>query len=111
MRGSRTVNRPKPFYVPAPPNESIIRGRIVHVQPAPGGIGFVWEVEVSASGNVGDLPNLTQSHVGKSILVYVHPELRERFDEGEFIEARVFFQGDERGGAFFLKGSDVGRQP
>lgn len=98
------------YNVSAAPNESVIRGRVLRVQPAPGGTGTVWDVELEEAEYVGDLANLARSRVGECISIYVHPDLKVKIKEGDLIEARIFYEGDERGGVFFLKGEDVHRQ-
>ncbi len=104
------MDESKSYGVPAAPNESVVRGRVLRVQPAPGGTGTVWDVELEEAECVGDLANLAQSRVGECISIYVHPDLKVEIKEGDLIEARIFFEGDERGGVFFLKGQDVHRQ-
>ena len=93
--------------VPAAPNESWIRGRIVSVRPAPGGVGAVWEIELTESRAEGSMHDLARSRVGTGITVYVHPGLRLHPRTGMTVEARVRFQGDETGGAFFVMGQDA----
>lgn len=101
------MDEPMPYAVPAAPNESVIRGKVTQVRPAPGGAGSIWDVEVTESKDVEPLANFTRSRVGESITVYIHPDLNKTIQPGDLIKARVFFQGDERSGAFFLKGDDV----
>ena len=97
--------------VPVAPNECQIRGSIREVEPAPGGVGSVWNIDVDDSIDIAGLRNLARKHIGKRIALLVHPDLKKRFKAGESIVARVLFQGDEHGGAFFLKGDEVERQP
>src|SRR4051812_17481446 len=104
------MDEPKPYSVPAAPNESVIHGKVTQVRPAPGGAGSIWDVEVIESKDVEPLANFTRSRVGESVAVYVHPDLEKKIEPGDLIEARVFFQGDERSGVFFLKGDDVSCQ-
>ena len=101
---------PESYSVSAAPNESLVRGKVLRVRPAPGGAGIVWEVEIQEAENVGNLANLARSRVGECIPIYVHPDLKVEIREGNVIEARVFFEGDERGGVFFLKGEDIRRK-
>jgi hypothetical protein len=101
------VDEPDHSYVPTAPNEGLLRGKLLSVRKAPGGVGHVWQVDVEESENVGDLPNFVRPNVGSPITIYVHPGLKARLRKGERIEARVSFQGDERCGAFFLHGDDV----
>jgi hypothetical protein len=104
------MDEPKPYAVPAAPNESVIHGKVVQVRPAPGGAGTIWDVEVIESKDVEPRANFTRSRVGESIAVYVHPDLKKKIEPGDLVKARVFFQGDERSGVFFLKDDDVSRQ-
>lgn len=97
------------FSVPAAPNESVIRGKVVRIRPTPEGLGTIWDVELAEAEGVGSLANLALSRVGETVSVYIHPDLKVKIREGDLIEARILFQGDERGGAFFLKGQDVRR--
>jgi hypothetical protein len=101
------MDHPKPYAAPAAPNESVIRGKMVSVRPAPGGAGCIWDVEVLESRDVAPLANFARSRVGEAIPVYIHPDLKTELKPGDLLEARVFFQGDERSGAFFLKDDDV----
>jgi hypothetical protein len=99
-----------PDRVRAAPNASRIRGRITRVRPAPGGAGQVWDVDVHEAGDVTALANLAAPRIGKSVEVYVHPDFKEPFAAGDRVEATVVFEGDERGGAFFVRG-DEARHP
>ena len=83
---------------------------MTQVRPAPGGAGSIWDVEVIESKDVEPLANFTRSRVGESISVYIHPDLNKTIKPGDLLKARVFFQGDERSGVFFLKGDDVSRR-
>ena len=93
--------------VPAAPNESWIRGRVVSVRAAPGGTGAAWEIELTESRAEGSMADLARSRIGARITLYVHPGLRLRPRKGTTVEARVRFQGDETGGAFFVLGQDA----
>lgn len=104
------MDDPKAYGVPAAPNESIVRGKVLRVQPAPGGVGTVWDVELKQAEDAGKLANLARSQVGQTLSIYVHPDLKVPIEAGDLIEARIFFEGDERGGAFFLKGQEVQKQ-
>ncbi len=96
------MDRPSP--VPAAPNEGLLRGRLVQVEPAPE--GSVWTVAVEESDSLPGLPNLAQRYAGRSLRLLV-PAGVSAPGLGERIEARVTFQGDERGAAFYLVGSEV----
>jgi hypothetical protein len=97
----------KGFNVTAIPNESKIYGQIIDITSGPEGMGYVWKVKVDGSSDVNNLPNLTRIHIGKVITIYVHPGLKKQLVKADTIEARVSFQGDEQGGAFFLLDDDV----
>ncbi len=97
----------QPFSAPVAPNESIIRGKIIRVGQLPDNAGSTWDVMVKETESVDNQLNFTQSRVGKSLLIYVQPKLAARFNAGDFIEAHVFCQGDERGGDFFVKDDRV----
>src|SRR5690349_11154061 len=104
------MDDPEAYGVPAAPNESIVRGKVLSVQPAPGGVGTVWDVELTQVEDVGKLANLARSRVGQTLSIYIHPDLKVEIETGDLIEAHVFFEGDERGGVFFLKGQEVQKQ-
>jgi hypothetical protein len=104
------LDEPEAYSVSAAPNESVVRGKVLRVQPAPGGIGTVWDVDIQEAEGVGNLANLARSRVGECLPIYIHPDLNVEIREGDIIRARIFFEGDERGGVFFLKGEDVHRQ-
>lgn len=93
--------------VPTAPNESIVCGELVEIGAGPDGMGSIWKVRVDDARDVGELPNFTRARVGETIMIYVHPEMRKEFKAGDTIEVNVSFQGDERGGAFFLMGEKV----
>jgi hypothetical protein len=93
--------------VPAAPNESKIRGEILKIQRGPDGPGYIWEVKVNESEDSGGARNFARAYVGKPISIYIHPDMKKKFKENDSIEARIFFQGDERSGAFFLIDDDV----
>jgi hypothetical protein len=90
------------FGVNAAPNESKIRGKIVKIDPGPEGLGSIWTIEVSETEDIDNLPNFARRYVGKLISVLVHPEMKKEIKEFDIIEAHLTFQGDERGGEFFL---------
>lgn len=103
------MDRPDAFGVPAEPNASRIRGRLVSIRPGPEGQGATWEIVVAASDDVENMRNFGRAHVGLTITVYVPPGSRHRLAANDALEARVTFQGDERGGAFFLIEDDARR--
>jgi hypothetical protein len=91
------------------PNESKVRGKIVKIEPGPEGVGSIWRIEVTETQDVNNLPNFARRHIGKVISVFVHPEMKKEVRESDLIEAQISFQGDERGGAFFLINDNVNR--
>jgi hypothetical protein len=105
------MNPTKPSPAPAAPNECLILGRIAKVDPAPGGVGTVWSVELEGTTDLPGAPNFARRASTSVIRVLVHPGLKETFEPEAVVEARVSYQGDERGGAFFLMGQDVRRVP
>ena len=92
--------------VAAVPNAAIVRGRIRRIAADPAG-GTVWELAVETARDVPGMPNFAQAHVGQDLSVYVHPELSHDLAEGDRVQARVTFRGDERGGRFALAADDV----
>lgn len=96
------MNSQHPRGVPSAPNESIVRGKLVEIAAGPDGMGKIWKVHVDDSRDVGEFPNLTRRHVGNTLVIYVHPEMRREFNVGDTVELNVSFQGDEHAGAFFL---------
>jgi len=101
------VDASKGLQVSAVPNESTIHGKLIDMMSGPGGIGYIWKVKVDGSSDVDHLPNLTRGHIGEVITIYVHPGLTKQLAAADTIEARVSFQGNEQGGAFFLLDDDV----
>lgn len=97
----------QPLRAPVAPNECKIRGTLTEVERGPEDLGFIWKVTVDETDDVNNLPNFARTHVGNSISIYVHPEMKQQLKAGNDIEAHVFFQGDEQGGAFFLANDDV----
>lgn len=97
----------QPRGVPAAPNESIACGKLVEIGAGPDGMGSIWTVHVDEARDVGGLPNFTREHVGETITIYVHPDMKKEFKAGDTVEVNISFQGDERGGAFFLLGEKV----
>jgi hypothetical protein len=101
------VYEPEPMGVPAAPNASRVRGRLLSIEPGEEGQGTIWKVKVDASLDVDKLPNFARAHIGKVIEIIVPPDCRHKVVRGYNIEARVAYDGDERGGAFFLIENDV----
>ena len=97
----------QPRGVPTAPNESIVCGKLVEIGTGPDGMGSTWKVHVAETREVGQFRNLARQHIGETIIIYVHPEMRKEFMEGDMVEVNVSFQGDEHGGAFFLLGDKV----
>jgi hypothetical protein len=96
------MSGPRPAGVPAAPNASQIRGRLVGIEPNPEGPGSIWEIAIEEARDVEGMANFAQARVGQPIQVYVQPQLRHNLATADEIEARVTFRGDERGGSFFL---------
>lgn len=75
---------------------------IVGVKPEPDGFGSVLGIAVDEARGLDGMADFVGEHVGETISVYAHPELRIGVGEGVEIEARVAFRGDARGGRFAL---------
>lgn len=88
--------------ITAAPNESKVCGALVKVERGPEGVGYVWKIRVDESYDINGLPNFTKDRVGKIIPIYVPPEMGKDYKEADMVKVHVSFQGDERGGAFFL---------
>ena len=95
--------RPDTFGVPAAPNECVVRGRISRVGPSPEGEGRIWELKVEEAEDVGGMRNFARTRVGEEISVLVPPGEAKGLKKGDRVEARLSYEGDERGGTFFLK--------
>ena len=93
---------------PVQPNAAHIRGKVVGIKRE--GDGSNWEVAVDEVRDVGGMANFAQSEVGKTISVYVHPDMNCNIARGDAIEAQVAFRGDEKGGRFVVSGDDVRKQ-
>jgi hypothetical protein len=94
---------------PVVPNAGYVQGKLVAVEPDPAGTGSVWQIAVHEARDVPGLPNFAASSIGKTIAVYIHPELKADVDVGATLQARVTYRGDERGGRFALIEDDVRR--
>lgn len=101
------MDHQQPRGVPTAPNESIVCGKLVEIGAGPDGVGSTWKVHVDDSRNVGQLRNVAGARVGETIIIYVHPDMKKEFAAGDSVEVNVSFEGDERGGAFFLLGDKV----
>ena len=101
------MDEQRPRGVPTAPNESIVFGKLVEIEAGPDGVGSIWKVHVDETHDVDELRNLTRGHIGETIVIYVHPDMRKEFTAGDRVAVNVSFQGDERGGAFFLMGDKV----
>lgn len=95
--------RPDMYGVPAAPNECLVRGRVHQVGPAPEGEGRILELKVEEAEDIGGMPNFARTRVGETINVFVPPGEAKGLKKGDHVEAHVSFEGDERGGMFFLK--------
>ena len=94
-----------PRPVPVVPNASRIRGRIV--RQTAGEEGALWEISLDTAEDVEGMPNFAHSYVGQTIQVHLHPTLKTSVKQGDSVEARVAYRGDERGGRFAIVGDDV----
>lgn len=95
--------RPDTYGVPAAPNECVVRGPVKSVGPAPEGEGRVLVLKVEEADDVGGMRNFARARVGEEISVLAPPGGAKGVKKGDRVEARVSYEGDERGGAFFLK--------
>jgi hypothetical protein len=95
--------RPDTYGVPAAPNECLVRGHVKSVAPSPEGDGRLWELKVEEAEDVGGMRNFALSRVGEEISVSVPPGEAKGVKKGDRVEARLSYEGDERGGIFFLK--------
>jgi hypothetical protein len=95
--------RPDAYGVPAAPNESVVRGALEGAGPSPEGQGRLWELKVEETDDVGGMRNFARPRVGEVISVLVPPGEGRGIKEGDRVEARLSYEGDERGGSFFLK--------
>jgi hypothetical protein len=93
--------------ISAVPNASRVRGQLLRISSDTGGRGSFWEIAVHEASDVPGMPNFAAAHIGKTITVYVHPELKHGFKQGDAVEAQVAYRGDERGGQFALVEDDV----
>jgi hypothetical protein len=92
--------------VPTAPNENWIHGRVLDIRPDPTsfrGEGADWKLQVAGADDVPGARNFARSRVGSVIELFV-PSVPPGLDlaVGDFIRARISFQGDERGGRFVL---------
>lgn len=90
------------YGVPSAPNESLIFGRVVKVEPAPEGMGLAWEIEVYQSVVVNTSHSFAPAPRGEIVTIFAHPKFKENAAPNDIVEARVYYEGDEYGGAFFL---------
>jgi len=95
------------YKVTSAPNASKISGKIVEVSDLRDAEGCVWKIKINDSLSVDDLPNFAAAHSGETISVYVTAETAKKFKKNDLVEACIFFQGDERSGAFFLSNNEV----
>lgn len=93
--------RPDTYGVPAAPNECVVRGHVKSVGPSPEGEGRLWGLEVEEADDVSGMRNFAR--VGEEISVFVPPGEAKGIKKGDRVEAHVSYEGDERGGTFFLK--------
>ena len=99
---------PKPRRtVPVVPNAAVVRGRLTRIRSETDTAGTTWDVVVEAADDADNLPNFARAYVGKAIEVVVRPDTSPDLAEGDALEARVAFRGDERGGRFILIQDDA----
>ena len=94
--------------VPAIPNVSQVRGKLMRVDSEMDG-SFRWEIQVEEARDVNGLSNFVRAYIGSPIQVFIHPQFQSTFVVGDVLEARIAFRGDERGGRFFLLDDAVHR--
>lgn len=93
---------PGPYGVIAAPNASRLRGKLLSIKPGPGGQGSTLELKVEEAHDVGELANFAKGRVGEVISVLVPPGTKHKFKAKDQVELQVKFEGDARGGEFFL---------
>jgi hypothetical protein len=89
-----------PGRAPVRPNACRIRGKVLEIHPEPDNAGAVWDVALSEAQDVPGSPNFAANLVGRTIHLYVHPDLAEPVSAGDHVSATVSYRGDERGGRF-----------
>jgi len=95
--------RPDAYGVPAAPNECVVRGPVKSNRPSPEGAGRLWEMTVEETDDVEGRRNFARARVGEEISVLVPPGEAKGVKKGDRVEARLSYEGDERGGTFILK--------
>lgn len=88
------------------PNAGYVVGSLRRIVADPDG-GSVWTIAVEETRDIGNHPNFAKDRAGAALDVYVGPGLKKAFHEGDRIQARVVYRGDERGGRFALVDDDV----
>ena len=91
-----------PSSVQAAPNQSLVKGKLLNIAPLKDEPGFVWEILVQDVETEPNAADFAARHKGQRIEVFVRPDFQHNMAAGDQVSARVTFQGDERGGAFFL---------
>lgn len=100
--------------VPVIPNEGIIEGRVLGyciisssiLDIKPDQTLYRLKILVTGSKNVEGKRNLTRDKVGKTIEFYSKEKLSTNFFN-QTIKARVVYQGDERGGLYWIKNINI----
>jgi len=95
-----------PRAVPAVPNASKVRGKLLKAERDPDG-GWLWHVAMDDSQDVPGLPNFTRSYIGRVIDIYSRLSPSVIPHDGSRVEAKVSYRGDERGGLFLLSGDEL----
>ena len=92
----------RPQGVPMIPNAALVHGKLLLIKSAQNNPGSIFEVQVDKSDDVSNLANFAKSYIGKSIQVFVHPQLIHNLSIGDDVELQVSYRGDERDGQFSL---------
>jgi hypothetical protein len=91
-----------PSSVQAAPNQSLVIGKILSIAPLKDEPGFIWEILVEEVESERKMADFAANRKGLRIEVLVRPDFEHNMKAGDKISARITFQGDERGGTFFL---------
>jgi hypothetical protein len=89
--------------VPTAPNESLVCGEIVKTESG-SHAETIWSLRVASAKSVPGVLNVAGRNVASTIRVIVPPGVEQSFQRGDMVEARVSYQGDEHGAAYFLIG-------
>jgi hypothetical protein len=100
--------------VPVIPNEGIIEGRVLEycitlssiVDIKPDQTFYILKISVTASEDIEGKVNLTKEKVGKKIETFSKEKPAENLFN-QRIRANVVYQGDERGGKYWIKNINI----